>query len=87
MDIKTDAQTPSTSGPTENPAAQVKLTDYFALEATELADFETNPEVKKKVEAIVAYQRERRRVFFEEQKGKARVKKEKSINDILDKKA
>lgn len=77
------ADTPDTSEVTpavDNPATKVKLVDYFALEPEELA---SDPE---KVAAIVAYQREKRRVFFEEQKGKARVKKEKPINDVLDKK-
>lgn len=64
----------------ENPATQVKLTDYFALEPLELAE---NEEALK---AVVEYQRSKRKVFYEEQKGKGRVKKEKPIAEVMEKK-
>lgn len=64
----------------ENPATQVKLVDYFALEPIELLE---NEEALK---AIVEYQRSKRKVFYEEQKGKGRVKKEKPVAEVMEKK-
>lgn len=64
----------------ENPATQVKLVDFFALEPEELAD---NTEA---LEAVVEYQRSKRKVFYEEQKGKGRVKKEKPVAEVMEKK-
>ena len=64
----------------ENPATQVKLTDCFALEPLELHDN------KEALEAVVEYQRSKRKVFYEEQKGKGRVKKEKPIAEVMEKK-
>lgn len=58
------------------------MTDLFAMEPLDMADPKNEAHLRK----VLDYQRERRRVFIEDQKGKGRVKKEKPIDEIMDKK-
>ena len=67
---------------TENPLDKVKMTDLFATEPLDMADPKNESLLKK----VLDYQRERRRIFIEENKGKGRVKKEQPINEVMDKK-